>query len=271
MKFVVLLMSDGEDKSWDEQTPEEQAVAMQRHDDFDTACKERDGVTILAGTDAGNPGTTHGASMHGELELLVRAGLSPAEALNAATAATARAFGLDDRGRIAPGLRADLVEPSEQGRRVDGHRHQRPGEDHPRDPCDDPGHHGRCQPERGVGGPGHRRRRVSGPLPQRCGCAQRPVSDGDQVDRRRPAAVADLPPLRRCEPIAVAGAEIVGVGVALGRQLVEPHLGERVLVRQRQRRRLTAPRPRTVPSHGPQGRRSARAKGGSPGNRENRP
>lgn len=49
MKFVVLLMSDGEDKSWDEQTPDEQAVAMQRHDDFDTACKERDGVTILAG------------------------------------------------------------------------------------------------------------------------------------------------------------------------------------------------------------------------------
>ncbi|GAA3934668.1 CIA30 family protein [Luteimonas lutimaris] len=67
------------------------------------------GVTILAGTDAGNPGTTHGASMHGELELLVRAGLSPAEALNAATAATARAFGLDDRGRITPGLRADLL------------------------------------------------------------------------------------------------------------------------------------------------------------------
>lgn len=67
------------------------------------------GVTLLAGTDAGNPGTAHGASLHGELELLVRAGLSPAEALNAATVATARAFGLDDRGRIAPGLRADLV------------------------------------------------------------------------------------------------------------------------------------------------------------------
>lgn len=67
------------------------------------------GVTILAGTDAGNPGTTHGASLHGELDLLVRAGLSPAEALHAATAATARAFGFDDRGRIAPGLRADLV------------------------------------------------------------------------------------------------------------------------------------------------------------------
>ncbi|GAB3347173.1 CIA30 family protein [Lysobacter tyrosinilyticus] len=67
------------------------------------------GVTILAGTDAGNPGTTHGASLHGELALLVRAGLTPTQALNAATGATAQRFGLSDRGRIAPGARADLV------------------------------------------------------------------------------------------------------------------------------------------------------------------
>ena len=67
------------------------------------------GVTVLAGTDAGNPGTTHGASLHGELELLVRAGLSPAEALSAATARPAQRFGMVDRGRIATGLRADLV------------------------------------------------------------------------------------------------------------------------------------------------------------------
>jgi imidazolonepropionase-like amidohydrolase len=66
-------------------------------------------VPILAGTDAGNPGTTQGASMHGEMELLVRAGLTPAEALHAATAAPAAAFHLDDRGQIAPGKRADLV------------------------------------------------------------------------------------------------------------------------------------------------------------------
>jgi hypothetical protein len=66
-------------------------------------------VPILAGTDAGNPGTTQGASLHGELELLVRAGLTPAEALHAATAAAAAAFHLDDRGQIAPGKRADLV------------------------------------------------------------------------------------------------------------------------------------------------------------------
>ncbi|HET9211127.1 MAG TPA: amidohydrolase family protein [Thermoanaerobaculia bacterium] len=67
------------------------------------------GVPILAGTDAPNPGTTHGASIHRELELLVSAGLSPTEALAAATATPARIFGLADRGRIAPGLRADLV------------------------------------------------------------------------------------------------------------------------------------------------------------------
>jgi imidazolonepropionase-like amidohydrolase len=67
------------------------------------------GVTILAGTDAGNPGTAHGVSMHGELALLVQAGLSPAQALTAATAAPAQAFGLSDRGRIAVGQRADLL------------------------------------------------------------------------------------------------------------------------------------------------------------------
>jgi imidazolonepropionase-like amidohydrolase len=67
------------------------------------------GVPILAGTDAPNPGTAHGASLHRELELLVQAGLSPASALAAATSVPARVFGLTDRGRIAPGLRADLV------------------------------------------------------------------------------------------------------------------------------------------------------------------
>jgi imidazolonepropionase-like amidohydrolase len=66
-------------------------------------------VPILAGTDAPNPGTAHGASMHRELELLVAAGLTPAEALTAATSTPAKIFKLDDRGRVAKGLRADLV------------------------------------------------------------------------------------------------------------------------------------------------------------------
>jgi imidazolonepropionase-like amidohydrolase len=67
------------------------------------------GVALLAGTDAPNPGTAHGASLHGELELLVAGGLSPAAALAAATSVPAAVFHLADRGRIAPGLRADLL------------------------------------------------------------------------------------------------------------------------------------------------------------------
>jgi len=66
-------------------------------------------VPVLAGTDAPNPGTSHGVSIHRELELLVRSGLTPQEALAAATSVPAAVFHLDDRGVIAPGKRADLV------------------------------------------------------------------------------------------------------------------------------------------------------------------
>ena len=67
------------------------------------------GVPLLAGTDSPVPGIAHGVSLHRELELLVQSGLSPSEALTAATYTPARQFGLHDRGRIAVGLRADLV------------------------------------------------------------------------------------------------------------------------------------------------------------------
>lgn len=67
------------------------------------------GVPILAGTDAPIPGTTYGASLHAELAEYVRDGMTPAQALTAATIAPARAFQLTDRGAIRPGLRADLV------------------------------------------------------------------------------------------------------------------------------------------------------------------
>ncbi|MFI7054296.1 amidohydrolase family protein [Streptosporangium canum] len=69
----------------------------------------RAGVPLLAGTDATPFAPAHGAGMHRELHLLTEAGLSPREALAAATSLPARHFGLSDRGRIAPGLRADLV------------------------------------------------------------------------------------------------------------------------------------------------------------------
>lgn len=72
------------------------------------------GVDILAGTDVSSPfpflgGLAHGASVHHELQFLVRAGLTPIEALRSATSVPARRFGLADRGRIAEGLRADLL------------------------------------------------------------------------------------------------------------------------------------------------------------------
>ena len=76
------------------------------------------GVPVLAGTDAPAPGLTYGASLHRELEHLVDAGLSPAAALAAATSAVARAFRMNDRGRIRTGMRADLLlvdgDPSKQ-------------------------------------------------------------------------------------------------------------------------------------------------------------
>ncbi len=67
------------------------------------------GVAILAGTDAPNPGTAHGISMHGELALLVQAGLTPVQALAAATSVPAERFGLSGRGRIAADARADMI------------------------------------------------------------------------------------------------------------------------------------------------------------------
>jgi imidazolonepropionase-like amidohydrolase len=67
------------------------------------------GIPILAGSDSYNTGTTHGASLHGELELLTYAGLSPLDALISATSLIASTFGLHNRGRIAPGMRGDLL------------------------------------------------------------------------------------------------------------------------------------------------------------------
>ncbi len=68
------------------------------------------GVPLLAGTDVGNPFLVPGFSLHRELELLVRGGLSPRDALRAATTSPARFLEReDDLGSIAPGKLADLV------------------------------------------------------------------------------------------------------------------------------------------------------------------
>lgn len=68
------------------------------------------GVLLGSGTDAGMAGTYHGwAALH-ELELMVQGGLSPLEALTAATGQSARLLGVDGRrGTLREGLDADLV------------------------------------------------------------------------------------------------------------------------------------------------------------------
>jgi imidazolonepropionase-like amidohydrolase len=63
------------------------------------------GIPVLTGSDS----PTHGPTLHRDLELLVQSGLTPRQALVGATSAAARVYGLHDRGRIAPGLRADLL------------------------------------------------------------------------------------------------------------------------------------------------------------------
>ncbi|NGM50802.1 amidohydrolase family protein [Caulobacter sp. 602-2] len=68
------------------------------------------GVPLALGTDAGMTGTPHGSSTLRELELLVKAGLTPAQALTVGTAGSAKAMNmLADRGTLEAGKRADFV------------------------------------------------------------------------------------------------------------------------------------------------------------------
>ena len=67
-------------------------------------------VEILAGTDANDSYVFPGSSLHDELEELVKAGLSPAQTLRAATLSNARFLELtDDYGSVVAGKKADLV------------------------------------------------------------------------------------------------------------------------------------------------------------------
>ena len=68
------------------------------------------GVPIGAGTDTPIAFAVPGYSLHSELEMLVRAGLEPIEALRSATVRPAEFFGLEhEMGAIREGMLADLV------------------------------------------------------------------------------------------------------------------------------------------------------------------
>ncbi len=76
----------------------------------DVGALHRAGVVLLAGTDVPNPCLVAGASLHAELERLVQAGLTPYQALRAATVDVGRFLGAGDSlGIVAPGAAADLV------------------------------------------------------------------------------------------------------------------------------------------------------------------
>jgi imidazolonepropionase-like amidohydrolase len=84
---------------------------------YDVALKnlktlEDAGVTIAAGTDAGNIGTIHGAAIFREFQLMKEAGLTPMQILQCATANAAKLFGGETGahiGKIDHGYLADLV------------------------------------------------------------------------------------------------------------------------------------------------------------------
>jgi len=73
---------------------------------------EDSGITIAAGTDAGNIGTIHGPALFREFQLMKEAGLTPMQILQCTTANAAKLFGGDTGahiGKIENGYFADLV------------------------------------------------------------------------------------------------------------------------------------------------------------------
>jgi hypothetical protein len=87
------------------------SIAVRSYFSFDRTRELRDaGVRLLAGTDTPQPFIYPGFSLHDELALLVKSGLTPLEALRTATYNPAEYLNaLDSLGTIAPGKIADLV------------------------------------------------------------------------------------------------------------------------------------------------------------------
>lgn len=67
------------------------------------------GVILMTGSDTANEWVIPGESLHQEFELLVEAGIPPRDVLRMTGAMAADALGLDDRGVIGQGYKADLV------------------------------------------------------------------------------------------------------------------------------------------------------------------
>src|SRR6516225_2413783 len=93
-------------------TPDDWKLAKQVYEKYFDVAREmhREGVRFLAGTDLVNAYIFPGFSLHDELGLLVKAGLSNLEALQAATWNAVIFMNATDKyGSVAPGKIADLV------------------------------------------------------------------------------------------------------------------------------------------------------------------
>lgn len=100
-------------------TEEERGRLGNDRHDHDTACSggrmrlvneaSKAGVKLIAGPDSPNRRIPVGASLLAELDLFVQSGVSIEATLASATSHPASAYRITDRGRIAKGMRADLV------------------------------------------------------------------------------------------------------------------------------------------------------------------
>lgn len=100
---------------WGTVVNDEEQMPHMRNEDFRTIHHKmitglhEAGVRMMAGTDTPMPLLMYGRSLHKELELFTKAGLSPFEALQTATVHPAEYLELENSGIIAEGYKAELV------------------------------------------------------------------------------------------------------------------------------------------------------------------
>jgi tetratricopeptide (TPR) repeat protein len=112
MPYRIRGMWAGDNAAIQGKSPEDYAFSKREFEkDLElVGAMNRAGVDIIAGTDVLNPFCFPGFSLHDELEMYVKAGLSPMEALRTATANPARLLGREkDLGTVETGKLADLV------------------------------------------------------------------------------------------------------------------------------------------------------------------
>jgi imidazolonepropionase-like amidohydrolase len=99
-------------KAFPDLPPERKVLLAKAYERFTqiVTILHREGVRFLVGTDLGAKYSLPGFNVHDELDLLVKAGLSPKAALQAATRNCAESLGILDRtGTVETGKSADLV------------------------------------------------------------------------------------------------------------------------------------------------------------------